>query len=125
MITVKYKGDLSKTKNFLTRGLKTDFRKILEKYGERGVAELTKATPKDTGKTSESWTYEIVDRFNSISIYWSNSNINDGVPIAIILQYGHGVNGGGFVNGIDYINPALKPIFNKIAKEAWKEITGK
>lgn len=125
MITVKCKGNLSKTRNFLTRSLKTDFRKILERYGERGVAELAKATPKDTGKTAESWKYEIVNRFNSVSIYWSNSNINDGVPIAVILQYGHGVDGGGFVKGVDYINPAVRPIFDKIAKDAWKEITGK
>ncbi len=122
MITFKHKGNLSKTHKFLSHALKPNFLAILQKYGEIGVRELRNYTPVDTGKTADSWTYEIVDRGNSISIYWSNTNINDGVPIAVILQYGHGTGNGGYVKGFDYINPAIAPVFEQIASEAWREV---
>ena len=125
MITFKHKGDLSKTRTFLFHAIRSDFKQILDKYGEAGVKALAEATPKDTGKTAESWYYKIENNQNSITISWFNSNRNKGVPIAIILQYGHGTGNGGYVKGIDYINPAMKPIFNDLAKNAWKEVTGK
>jgi hypothetical protein len=95
----------------------------LDKYGRAGVAALASATPVDTGLTSRSWYYEIVRSNNSISIRFNNSNIQNGVPIAIILHYGHGTSTGGWVQGRDYIKPAIRPIFDNIAKEAWEEVT--
>ena len=87
------------------------------------MAALASATPTETGKTASSWFYEISHNKGSATITFSNSNINKGVPIAIILQYGHGTGTGGWVEGRDYINPAIQPIFDKIANEAWKEVT--
>ena len=92
---------------------------ILDKYGYEGVQALEKATPRDTGKTAESWSYQIVRDENGVRIEWLNGNINKGVNIAVILQYGHGLPHGGYVKGIDYINPAMRPIFEKIADESW------
>ena len=123
MITFSHRGDLKKTINFLGKAAKIDFRKILEKYGKEGVNALAAATPVDTGLTASCWRYEIRGAQGSISIIWSNSNVNNGVPIALILQYGHGTGSGGYVQGRDYINPAIRPIFDKIAEEAWKEVT--
>lgn len=97
---------------------------ILDKYGKEGVDALREATPKKTGKTSESWIYEIHKYNDRIEIQWKNTNIVDGVPIALILQYGHATRNGGYVTGIDYINPAMKPIFKKISDRAWKEVNG-
>lgn len=102
-----------------------DFFRNLEKYAREGVTALASATPVDSGETAASWDYEIQKGNGKVSIYWTNSNINDGVPIAVILQYGHGTNGGGYVQGRDYINPAIRPIFDKIAENAWKEVTSK
>lgn len=99
------------------------YRKVLERYGKKGVAALAAATPKDTGKTASSWSYEISEGKDTLSLTWKNTNINDGVNIAIILQYGHGTRNGGYVRGVDYINPALKPIFDELADAAWKEVT--
>ena len=95
----------------------------LDKNGREGVAALASATPVDSGLTASSWYYEIVNRIGSAKITFYNSNIQNGVPIAIILQYGHGTRNGGWVQGRDYINPAIQPIFDKIANEAWKEVT--
>lgn len=95
----------------------------LDKIGREGVAALSSATPKDTGNTASSWYYEITRQNESVSITFNNSNVNDGVPIAIILQTGHGTQNGGWVEGRDYINPAIQPIFDKIAEEAWEEVT--
>ena len=96
---------------------------ILNKYGREGVALLSAATPVDTGLTAKSWFYKIEDReHGGVSLSFYNSNIQKGIPIAIILQYGHGTGGGGYVEGIDYINPALRPLFEKIADEVWKEV---
>lgn len=122
-ITISSKGDFSKTLNFLQKA--ANIRKVirLEKYGKMGVDALAQATPKDTGETASSWGYEITETDGSLSIVWTNSHKNNGVPIAIILQYGHATGTGGYVQGIDYINPALRPIFEQIADEAWKEVT--
>lgn len=124
MITIKQKGDFKKTERFLTRAERINLRNLLNRYGEIGVEALRVATPTDTGKTANSWSYEVVLNDGSSSIFWSNSNVNKGVNIAVILQHGHGTRNGGYVKGIDYINPALQPIFDEIAETAWKEVTG-
>lgn len=123
MIVVKHRGNFNKTENFLKRASRFDIRRILERYAKEGVAALSAATPVDSGLTASSWDYEITINRGSYVISWTNSNINNGVPIAIILQYGHGTGTGGWVEGRDYINPAMQPIFDKIADEAWREVT--
>lgn len=124
MIVLKNKGDFSKTTNFLKRITKLDYKSILSKYGKMGVDALAKATPIDTGLTASSWSYEIVEDDGGATIYWKNSDVVKGVSIAVILQYGHGTGTGGYVEGVDYINPALRSIFEGIADDAWKEVTG-
>ena len=125
MIGVKFthKGDLSRTEKFLQALKEKNFLKHLEKYGQMGVDALAQATPVDTGLTAASWGYEIHASGDTVSIIWTNSNVNKNVNIAIILQYGHGTRNGGYVQGRDYINPAIRPIFDKLANEAWKEVT--
>lgn len=123
MISFRQKGDFSKTNRYLERVKSAARLSILDKYGRKGVAALASATPTETGKTASSWFYEISHNKGSATITFSNSNINKGVPIAIILQYGHGTGTGGWVEGRDYINPAIQPIFDEIANEAWKEVT--
>ena len=123
MITITQKGDFSKLHNYFEK-LKRPFNlSKLDGYGRLGVQALANATPKDTGKTASSWNYKINDDNNVVSISFYNTNIQNGINIAIILQYGHGTRNGGYVQGIDYVNPALKPIFDEIAEEAWKEVT--
>lgn len=123
MIVMKHKGNFKNTDKFLKKASNQNYSKILNRYGKEGVAALSSATPVDSGKTSSSWDYEIHQSKTKFSICWTNSNVVNGVPIAIILQYGHGTNNGGYVQGQDYINPALKPIFDKIANDVWKELT--
>ena len=123
MITFNQKGDFSKFTKFLERAKEVVKLGDLDKYGREGVAALSSATPKDTGLTANSWEYEIIHKNGSVTIAFNNTNVNKGVPIAIILQYGHGTRNGGWVEGRDYINPALQPIFDKIANEAWEEVT--
>lgn len=123
MISFRQKGDFSKLTSFLEKAKQVVKISDLDKYGKDGVAALMSATPKDTGLTANSWYYEIIRDEGSVKIVWNNSNIQNGVPIAVILQYGHGTKNGGYVKGIDYINPAIQPIFNKIAKNAWEEVT--
>lgn len=123
MISVKQKGDFSKTIKYLTKLEKSTRRADLEKYGKAGVAALKAATPVDTGKTAESWYYVIERKKDTASITFCNSNIQNGIPVAIVLQYGHGTGTGGWVEGRDYINPAIRPIFDNLAKEAWREVT--
>lgn len=123
MVIVKQKGDFSKTEKFLNSISKKLYYRNLQKYAEQGVAALASATPMDSGTTANSWDYEIRQTKNSVSIYWTNSNVNKGVPIAVIIQYGHGTRNGGYVQGRDYINPAMRPIFDKIAENVWKEVT--
>lgn len=122
MVIVKQKGDFSKTEKFLNTINKKLYYCNLQKYAEQGVAALASATPIDSGTTANSWDYEIRQTKNSVSIYWTNSNVNKGVPIAVIIQYGHGTRNGGYVQGRDYINPAMRPIFDKIAENVWKEV---
>lgn len=123
MITFRQKGDFSKLTGFLEKAKQAVNIGDLDKYGREGVAALMSATPIDSGKTAESWYYEIVNKNGSTSITFNNTNIQNGVPIAIILQYGHGTRNGGWVEGRDYINPAIRPIFDKIVDEAWREVT--
>lgn len=123
MISISQKGDFSKLTGFLERIKNVIKIGDLDKYGREGVAALSAATPKESGLTANSWYYEIERSKDSVSISFHNSNINKGVPIAIILQYGHGTRNGGYVEGIDYINPAIQPLFNKIAEDAWEEVT--
>ena len=123
MIGFRQKGDFSKTTSYLQKLKNTQIRNILERYGREGVAALSSATPVDTGKTAGSWYYKIEQTNTYTSLIFCNSNINNGVPIAIILQYGHGTRNGGWVEGRDYINPAIQPIFDKIVEQAWGEVT--
>ena len=123
MISFKQKGDFSKFTNYIERLKEIVHMSKLDKYGQQGVAALSSATPVDSGKTASSWYYEIEQGKNGANISFYNSNINKGVPIAIILQYGHGTGTGGYVQGRDYINPAIQPVFDKIVDEAWKEVT--
>lgn len=123
MISFRQKGDLSKVTRRLERLKEVARLGILDKYGKEGVAALASATPIESGETANSWYYEIVRSKGSVSIRFLNSNIQNGVPIAIILQYGHGTGTGGWVQGRDYINPAIQPIFDRIAKDLWREVT--
>lgn len=123
MIRIKQKGDFKKTEKFLKKSFGRDYRQVLEKYALMGVENLSAFTPVDTGITATSWSYEIIQNKSSLSVVWHNNNVQNNVNIALLLQYGHGTRNGGYVEGIDYINPALKPIFNKMADAAWKEVT--
>lgn len=123
MIRFKYSGSFENTEHFFKKAGKSDYLRALERYGQAGVEALSSATPTESGKTAASWGYEIVRKRNGYSIYWTNSNVNNGVSIALILQYGHGTGTGGYVQGIDYVNPAIRPIFESLANEAWKEVT--
>ena len=122
MIRLKCEGSFKNTENFLNKGKNIAITARLEQYGRECVAALASATPVDTGLTADSWGYEITRTRNSFTISLNNSNVNDGVPIAIILQYGHGTRNGGYVVGRDYINPAVQPIFDRITSELWKEV---
>lgn len=123
MIKFRQKGDFSKLTHFLEKAKEAVRLGDLDKYGREGVAALASATPVDSGLTADSWRYEITNKQGSAKITFYNSNIQNGVPIAIILQYGHGTRNGGWVQGRDYINPAIQPIFDKIVNEAWREVT--
>lgn len=116
-------GSFTKTQEYLSRLLKFDPIKYLEKYAQRGVNALSAATPYETGATARGWGYEIHKTKTGWVIYWTNSNINHGVPIAVLIQYGHGTRNGGYVSGRDYINPALRPVFDQIAADVWNEVT--
>jgi len=123
MIRFRQKGDFSKLNRYFERAKEAAKIGVLDKYGQAGVAALASATPVESGLTANSWRYEIKRQNGSVSLEFYNSNVNKGVPIAIILQYGHGTGTGGWVQGRDYINPAIQPIFDKIAEEVWKEVT--
>lgn len=123
MISFRQKGDFSKLTRYLERAKNVVRMGNLDKYGRQGVAALASATPVDTGATANSWYYEVTNQNGSAAITFYNSNIQNGVPIAIILQYGHGTGTGGYVQGRDYINPAIQPIFDKLANDAWREVT--
>lgn len=124
MITFKHTGDFSKTTKFLKKSAgKANIENVLNEYGKAGVAALKSATPIESGLTADSWYYEIEIKKGSYAIHFCNSNINEGVPIAIILQYGHGTRNGGWVQGRDYINPAAQPVFDDIVNKVWREVT--
>ena len=123
MISFRHKGNFSKTRRYLERAKGAARLSILDKYGKEGVAALASATPVESGQTANSWYYEIEHNAGSTTIHFNNSHINKGVPIAIILQYGHGTGTGGWVEGRDYINPAVQPVFDRIVQEVWKEVT--
>lgn len=122
-MTYTYSGDLKGTRGFLNRLKQDRFIDRLDKYGQMGVKALRDATPRDTGKTANSWDYVIEQTKDSVTITWTNSNENRSVPIALLIQYGHATRNGGWISGIDYINPALKPIFDQIATSAWREVS--
>lgn len=125
MIRFRQRGDFSKTTNFLQRNRIDRIRKALDKYGRIGVEALSKATPVDTGKTAASWEYRVNVTDRVAEVYWANTNRNKGVPIAVVIQYGHAMPNGGYVQGVDYINPAMKPIFDEIREKVWKEVVDK
>lgn len=122
IVSVTQKGNFRKTEGLLRHLVGFHYGHKMRVYAEKGVQALKAATPRDTGATAEAWSYEIVESEGRTAVYWRNSNVVNGVPIAVILQYGHGTRNGGFVEGIDYINPALKPVFEQMAQEAWKEV---
>ena len=122
MISFRHKGDFSKLSRYLEKVKETVHLGILDKYGRAGVSALASATPVDSGLTANSWYYTIERTRGSSKIIFHNSNIQNGVPIAIILQYGHGTGTGGWVEGRDYINPAIRPIFDQIANDVWREV---
>ena len=123
MIVFKHKGDFGKTETFFKRVNFSSYLPIFERYGREGVTALASVTPKDSGETASSWNYKVRIRKTGVSITWANSHIVHGIPIAIILQYGHGTRNGGYVQGRDYINPIMQPLFDKITAEIWKEVT--
>ena len=123
VIRFTHKGDFSKTTKFLERAKHVMGNSKLDVYAKKGVEALASATPVDSGLTANSWNYEIVNEKGSTTINFNNTNINKGVPIAIILQYGHGTRNGGWVEGRDYINPAIQPIFDELVDKMWKEVT--
>ena len=123
MIKFRQKGDFSKLTSYLERAKEVVKLGDLNRYGRAGVAALESATPVDSGLTASSWSYQIENKDGRAKISFHNSNIQNGVPIAIILQYGHGTGTGGWVEGRDYINPAIQPIFDEIVNNAWREVT--
>ena len=123
MIYLTSQGDFSKTQRFLAKLARPNILERLKAYGSMGVDALSAATPKDSGKTAGSWGYEVKQSGKTYSIVWTNTNVVQGVPIAVILQYGHGTGTGGYVKGRDYINPAIQPIMNRIAEDVWKVVS--
>jgi hypothetical protein len=123
MITITEKGDFSNTERYLARLSRAEQFTVLSKYGSLGVNALSNATPADTGRTADSWSYTIEQRPGYYSIRWHNDNVRDGIPIAVLIQYGHGTGTGGYVQGRDYIMPAIRPIFDQILAEAMREVT--
>lgn len=123
LINIHSKGSFKNTEGFFTKMISRRYAKVLAKYGEMGVSLLAANTPVDTGKTAASWSYEVIDDDRGVSVIWKNSNVQKGYAnVALLLQYGHATGTGGYVRGIDYINPALQPIFDKMAQAAWEEV---
>lgn len=123
MISFSQKGDFSKTYAYMHKIQGLFKAGKFDEAGRKGVEILRNATPRDTGKTADSWSYSVEYNVDSISIIWSNSNVQDGANIAVLLQYGHGTNNGGYVRGINYITPNIRPLFNELADSLWKEVT--
>ena len=122
VIQVTHHGDLSRTEKWLTKLRSKNYLKLLQLYGEKGVRALQEATPKKTGSTAAGWYYEIAETKSGITVQWKNSYAPYGVCVAILIQYGHATGNGGYVQGTDYINPALKPVFDALAKDAWEAV---
>lgn len=122
MITFKHKGNFKKTEKFFKRSLRRDYISILSRYGQMGVEALRNATPSSSGKTADSWNYGIEEGNGTVTLYWTNSNENKGVNIAILLIYGHALPNGTYIEGVDFVTPALRPIFEQIANKSWKEV---
>lgn len=123
MIKVQTSGSFKNMQAFLERMKKREQYKVLQKYGPMGVEALRGATPVDAGETANAWVFEIVDRPGYFAIHWSNTHVNNGIPIAVLIQYGHATRSGGYVEGYDYINPAMRPIFDQMVTDMWKEVT--
>lgn len=123
MITFESQGDWKMTRNWFDRMTKLDLALIMNQFGKEGVSALKAATPSRSGETAASWNYEVTRKGNNWKITWTNSHVNKGANIAVLIQYGHGTRNGGYVVGRDYINPAIRPVFDKIAAKAWKEVT--
>lgn len=123
LIKIKHKGNFNNAERFFNRVLKREYLNILDNYGKMGVDALRQATPSVSGKTADSWNFGIEEGNGTVTLYWTNSNENQGVNIVILLIYGHGLQNGCYVQGIDFVNPAMRPIFEKIADESWKEVT--
>jgi len=123
MIRIKHKGSFKNTESFFNRALKRNYMAILHQYGQRGVEALAAATPKDSGITADSWGYKIEQGGGQVSIVWTNKNENQGLNIAILIIYGHGLHNGGYVQGNDFVTPALQPIMNEMAHQVWREVT--
>ena len=123
MITIESQGEWKLTRNWFDRMTKLDLALIMNQFGKEGGSALAAATPSRSGLTSKSWNYEVTRKGNNWKITWTNSNVNKGANIAVLIQYGHGTRNGGYVVGRDYINPAIRPVFDKIAQKAWKEVT--
>ena len=123
LVVMKQSGSLKNFEGFLYKNRKKRIYQLLNEYGKQGVELLRDATPVDTGKTATGWDYEIEVNSQGISLYWVNNNVNEGVPIAILIQYGHATRSGSYVQGVDYINPALSPLFESMATKLWKEVS--
>ncbi len=119
------KGSFNRTEKFMNFLLNRNYLNILDRYGRMGVSALQSATPKDTGYTADSWNYEIVNEKDTVRLIFTNNNVNEGQNIAILLQYGHGTRNGGYVQGRDYINPVLQPLFADMADACFREVTAK
>ena len=118
-----HKGNFNKVEKYFNKLLNREYLNIIDQYAQQGLAVLCSATPKDSGRTADCWSYEIRSEIGATSLVFTNSNENKGVNIAVILQYGHGTRNGGYVQGIDYINPALEPVLQQIADACFKEVT--
>ena len=123
LVVMKQSGSLKNFEGFLYKNRKRRLYQLLSEYGKQGVELLRDATPVDTGATSTGWNYEIEVNSQGVSLYWVNNNVKEGVPIAILIQYGHATRNGGYVQGVDYINPALRPLFESMAEKLWKEVS--
>ena len=122
MITFKHKGNFKHTEKFMTKALRRNYMPILQRYGQMGVDVLQEYTPKDTGKTAASWKYGISEEDGKITLYWTNSNENEGANIVLLLIYGYGLQNGVYVQGTDFVSPVMKPIFQRIANQSWREV---
>lgn len=123
MISVSSEGSFDSTEKFLRKMSTLNVDNILNSEAQKGVAALSKATPQDSGRAAISWGYRIEKTNNSVTISWTNSDVENGFPVALMIQYGHGTGTGGYIQGKDYINPAMRPVFDSIAETVWKAVT--